>query len=105
MSGENETIAVNKLVKARKMGDIPAVSVAAKKVAEVLALPEKDRAFLARQLIASLDETVDADAETQWHKVIDRRSREIEEGKVTCRPVEQVVKEIRKKLHARRQSS
>jgi putative addiction module component (TIGR02574 family) len=81
------------------------MSVAARKVAEVLALPEKDRAFLARELIASLDDTVDADAETQWREVIDRRSREIEQSKVTCRPVEQVVKGIRRKLHARRQPS
>jgi len=75
------------------------------KVAEVLALPAQDRAYLARQLIASLDDTVDADAETQWQEVIDRRSREIEEGKVSCRPVEQVVQDIRNKLHARRQPS
>ena len=81
------------------------MSIAAKKVAEVLALPEQDRAFLARELIASLDDTIDADAEVEWHKVIDRRSREIEEGKVSCRPVDQVVKDIRKKLRARRRSS
>jgi hypothetical protein len=47
------------------------LSVAAEKVAEVLALPEQDRAFLARQLIASLDETLDADAETRWNDVIE----------------------------------
>ena len=81
------------------------MSVTAEKVAEVLALPEQDRAYLARQLIASLDESVDADAETQWNEVVDRRSREIEEGKVTCRPVEEVVRDIRAKLHARRQPS
>lgn len=81
------------------------MSIAAEKVAEVLALPEQDRAYLARQLIASLDPTVDADAETQWQEVIDRRSREIEEGKVSCRPVEQVVQDIRAKLNARRQPS
>ena len=81
------------------------MSIAAEKVAEVLALPEHDRAFLARQLIASLDNTVDADAETQWQEVIGQRSREIEEGKVICRPVEQVVQDIRSKLHARRQPS
>jgi putative addiction module component (TIGR02574 family) len=74
-------------------------------VAEVPALAEQDRAFLARQLLASLDDTVDADAETQWHEVIDRRSREIEEGQVSCRPVEQVVQDIRNQLHARRQPS
>ena len=32
-------------------------------------------------------------------------TRDIEEGKVNCRPVEQVVQDIRKKLHARRQPS
>jgi putative addiction module component (TIGR02574 family) len=81
------------------------MSIAAEKVAEVLALPQEDRALLARRLIASLDDTVDADAETQWHEVVDRRSREIEEGNVCCRPVEQVVQDIRNKLHARRQPS
>ena len=81
------------------------MSIAAEMVAEVLALPEEDRAFLARQLIASLDEAVDADSETQWNDVIDRRSSEIVEGKVSCRPVETVVQDIRNKLHARRQPS
>ncbi len=81
------------------------MSIAAEKAVEMLALPEEDRAYLARQLIASLDDTVDADAETQWHEVIDRRSREIEEGKVSCRPVERAVQVIRHKLHAHRQPS
>ncbi len=81
------------------------MSVAAEKVAEVLALPEQDRAFLAHKLIASLDNATDADAETLWNDVIDRRSREIEEGKVNCRPVEVVIQEVREKLHARRQPS
>jgi len=81
------------------------MSVTAEKVAEMLALPEQDRAYLARQLITSLDDTVDTDAETQWQEVIDRRSREIEEGKVTCRPLDQTVRDLRAKLHARRQPS
>lgn len=81
------------------------MSVIAEKVVEMLALPQSDRAYLARQLIASLDDTVDADAETQWQEVIDRRSREIEEGKVNCRPVTEAVRDIRAKLHARRQPS
>ena len=50
------------------------MSIAAEKIAEVLAWPEQDRAFLARQLIASLDGTAESDAETQWNDVIDRRS-------------------------------
>ena len=81
------------------------MSVAAETVAKMLALPKADRADLARQLIASLDETVDADAGTQWQEVIERRSREIEAGKIVCRPVGETVSKIRRKLHARRQSS
>ena len=81
------------------------MSIAAAKVAEVLALPAPDRAYLAHQLIASLDPQQDTDAEAQWHEVIDRRSREIEEGKVTCRPVDEVVQDIRAKLNAHRQPS
>ncbi len=81
------------------------MSIAAEKVAEVMALPEQDRAFLARQLIASLDETVDADAETQWQEVIERRSREMEQGRVDTRSEETVIRDIRSKLHARRQTS
>jgi putative addiction module component (TIGR02574 family) len=81
------------------------MSIAAEKVVEMLALPEQDRAYLARQLIASLDDPVDADPETRWHAIIGRRSREIEEGKVSCRPVKQVVQDVRDMLHARRQPS
>jgi putative addiction module component (TIGR02574 family) len=81
------------------------MSIATEKVAEVLALPEQDRAYLARQLITSLDPQHDADAETKWQEVIDRRSREIDGGKVSCRPVDETVQGIRAKLHARRQSS
>ena len=81
------------------------MSIAAEKVAEVLALPEEDRAFLARELIASLEDTVDPDAETQWQKVIERRSREMAEGLVDARPAEEVIRDIRRKLHARRPTS
>ena len=81
------------------------MSIAAEKVAEVMALPEQDRAYLARQLIASLDDTVDADAETQWNDVIDRRSREMAEGRVDVRSEEEMMGDIRTKLHARRQTS
>jgi putative addiction module component (TIGR02574 family) len=81
------------------------MSVTAEKVAEVLALPEQDRAYLAHQLITSLDDTVDADAEAQWNDVIDRRSREMAEGRVDARPEEEVIGAIRAKLHARHPAS
>lgn len=78
------------------------MSITAEKVAEMLALPQEDRAFLAHQLIASLDDTVDPDAETQWNDVIDRRSREMAEGRVDARTEEEVIRDIRAKLHAAR---
>ena len=81
------------------------MSVAAEKVAEMLALPVQDRAFLAHQLIASLDDSADLDAETQWRDTTDRRSREIEQDQVECRPVAETVRDIRAKLHARREPS
>ena len=81
------------------------MSMTAEKVAEVLALPEKDRAYLAQQLIASLHDPMDAGAEAGWVEVIDRRSREIEESRVECRPVEETLKNIRAKLNAGRQPS
>ena len=84
---------------------MPCMSVAAEKVAEVLALPVKDRAFLVHELISSLENVVDADAETQWQEVIDRRASEIQEGHIQCRPVTETVRDIRTKLHARRQPS
>ncbi len=78
------------------------MSIAAEKIAEVLALPERDRAYLAHQLIASLDNTMDAEAEAQWNDVIDRRSREMLEGRVDTRSEEEVIVNIRAKLNAAR---
>ncbi len=60
-----------------------------------MVLPEQDRAYLARQLIASLDDTVDAGAEVQWNEVIDRRSREMAEGRVDARPEAEMIGDIR----------
>ena len=81
------------------------MSIAAQTVAEVMALPEQDRAYLARQLIASLDDTVDADAEAQWNEVIDRRSREMAEGRVDARPEADMIGDIQARLHARHPTS
>jgi putative addiction module component (TIGR02574 family) len=83
------------------------MSIAAEKIAaEALALPDDERAFLARELIVSLDSETCHNAETEWAEVIDRRSREISEGKVQCHPVGETVRNVRAKLHAsRRQPS
>ena len=83
------------------------MSIVAEKIAsEALGLSAEERALVARRLISSLETDIDPSAETEWLEVIDRRSREIAQGKVRCRPVEEVVQGIRSKLHAsRRQPS
>ena len=81
------------------------MSIAAEKLAEMLAWPEQDRAFLARQLIASLDETLEPEAETEWNEVIDRRSREMAAGRVDTRSEEEMIQDVRAKLHARHPAS
>jgi hypothetical protein len=70
--------------------------------AEILALPASVRAFLAHKLLASLDDDVDGGAEAEWMAVIDRRSEEIATGRVQCRPVAEVVRELRARLDAQR---
>ena len=81
------------------------MSMTAEKVAEMLALPERERAFLAHQLIASLDNAVDANAESEWQEVIDRRSREMSEGRLDSRSEEEMIEEIRARLHAARRKA
>lgn len=78
-----------------------------KEIAEdVMGLPLKERAELAHRLIESLDDKQDEHAEIQWMKEIDKRSNDIHTGNVTCRLIEDVVADIRRKLKdARSQSS
>jgi putative addiction module component (TIGR02574 family) len=54
-------------------------------LAEALLLPPAARAALAAELIASLDEQVDPDAEAAWSLEIRRRLDEVDSGAV--RPV------------------
>lgn len=65
---------------------------------DLLDLPIESRAFLARALIESLDDTTDADAEALWIAEIRRRDAAIRQGKIGVRPAEQVLKEARAKL-------
>ncbi len=81
------------------------MSVTAEKVAEVLALSPEDRAFLAQRLIASLDDTIDTGSEADWQVEVERRSQDIESGRVVCRPVDEALRDIRAKINARRHSS
>jgi putative addiction module component (TIGR02574 family) len=78
------------------------VSVAEAKLAEALALPKTDRAFLARELILSLDEERDTDSEMQWREAIDRRTKEMGQGNIVGRSLNEVLSEIRGKFNASR---
>jgi putative addiction module component (TIGR02574 family) len=60
-------------------------------------LPSKDRAALARFLIASLDDEVDDDAEAAWDEELKRREEEIRSGKEVGEPAEKVMRELRAK--------
>lgn len=70
--------------------------------AEVLALPSADRARLAQQLIASLDDEEAEDpqeVERAWEEEIRRRLAEVEAGTAELIPAEEVFAELRARLH------
>ena len=79
------------------------MSIVAEKITDqALELTMDERAFIARKLISSLETETDLSDETEWLEVIDRRSREIAEGKVTCQPVQNSLRDIRARLDAAR---
>lgn len=65
---------------------------------DILELPESDRAFLAHCLIQSLDSRIDSDAESLWMEEIGKRSTEVRKKSVHCRPIGDVISDIRRKL-------
>lgn len=62
------------------------------------ALTADERARLARELIASLDDAGDEDAEHLWHLETSRRIAEIESGAVQPVDAELVIKRARDRL-------
>lgn len=65
--------------------------------AEILQLPELERAELARELVKSLDGPVDCDAVDAWDKEILRRLAEIDAG--TAKLIDR--EELRRRMRAR----
>lgn len=59
-------------------------------------LPVEDRARLAQELLDSLHEGTDADAEAAWDREIERRVAEIEASAVRLVPAEDVHAEARR---------
>lgn len=62
---------------------------------EALKLTANERAEVAEQLIASLDEAPDTDVEQAWQEEIQKRLAQIERGEVTTITWEEVKKRLR----------
>lgn len=64
---------------------------------EAMALPDNERAILARGLIESLDDDSPEECEQEWLAEIDRRCAEIDSGKAQLIDSETVIRELRSK--------
>jgi putative addiction module component (TIGR02574 family) len=64
-----------------------------------LNLPASDRAQIAATLLQSLDQASDPATEAAWAAEIERRLREMDDGRVTLIPWEQVLHTMRERIH------
>jgi putative addiction module component (TIGR02574 family) len=65
---------------------------------EAMALPAEERAKLAGQLLDSLDSPEQEAIDAAWAAEIERRIGELESGRATTRPTEDVIREARERL-------
>ena len=65
---------------------------------QVMALPSKDRASLAKTVIDSLPDDDPEDVRAAWIEEIDLRMAAIERGEAGFRPGDQVIADLRRKL-------
>ena len=72
-------------------------------LAKVLRLSRSERARIAEELLSSLEET-DEDVAAAWAEELERRSREIAEGRVQTIPWDTARAEILRELEQRRAS-
>ena len=70
-------------------------------LADALRLDPDTRAELAAELLASLDDPEDPDAEAAWNVEIDRRVAAIEAGSVRLEPWDNVKRRIEKEILGR----
>lgn len=66
---------------------------------EALELSVEERAELAHVLITSIDGNADGDVSSTWDLELDKRVREIREGKVEGVPSEEVFAKLKEKYH------
>lgn len=62
---------------------------------EALKLTANERAEVAEQLLASLDEVPDTDVEQAWQEEIQKRLQQIDRGEVKTIPWEEVQRRLR----------
>lgn len=62
---------------------------------EAMALPAKERAALARDLIESLDANLSEECEQAWVNEAERRYAAYGKGEIGFRPAEQVIAELK----------
>ena len=70
-------------------------------LAEALRLPRPERARVAEELLSSLEES-DEEVATAWAEELERRSRDVAEGRVQTTSWESVRTQIVKELERRR---
>ncbi|OFW36949.1 MAG: addiction module antitoxin RelB [Acidobacteria bacterium RIFCSPLOWO2_12_FULL_60_22] len=63
--------------------------------AEALKLNPNSRAKLATKLLSSLEVLSDAEIERLWNEEALRRNEELEKGKATARPAQDVIRDAR----------
>lgn len=63
-----------------------------------LNLPQDARAMLAGQLLESLDDAEQTEIDAAWSEEIERRIRDIDEGRVKLIPGEEVLAELRSRF-------
>jgi putative addiction module component (TIGR02574 family) len=71
-------------------------------LAQVLQLPRQDRARVAEELLSSLEEANDEEVARAWVPELERRSREIVEGKVQAIEWGSARAELKNELEERR---
>ncbi|MFN8525204.1 MAG: addiction module protein [Chloroflexota bacterium] len=75
------------------------MALTAKEVTQIaMNLPSEDRARLAQELLASLQDPAEVDVQAAWDAEIRRRLSEIESGTAELAPAEEVFAEIRRLL-------
>ncbi|MBI4586716.1 MAG: addiction module protein [Planctomycetes bacterium] len=69
-----------------------------KLLVDALNLPKEARAFMAEKLLESLDFEDEFDVSSEWRKEIQRRCRELDEGKAKLISGDHVFKELKDKI-------